>query len=437
MHVSPRAAFHFFSRTAVWMLASILAACGQSQLPPAPSAAAAVNAHNALRNLSSEYQMLYSFPPRGGWVPESNLTYVKGRFYGTTYRGGTYNSGILFSLDSHGKLRTLHEFESQTGYYPTTGLTQYGGALYGTTLYGGPGCHSGTYCGFGTVYHVSSYGEKYQVLYSFTGGTEGAFPGGYPNGGNLVVINGTLFGTTLSGGIGCPGSGGCGTIFSITPSGKHTTIYRFSGLDGQYPEGLVALHGMLYGTTLTGGNHTCPYSIGCGTIFSLTTSGHLRTLYDFSGNHGYWPESGMTLLNGRLYGTTSRGGVPGPCIYFASQGCGTVFELRPSGQYRVLHRFQGQNGDGATPYAALLALNGKLYGTTLQGPAANRHYAGGAGTVFSITPGGDEVVLHAFGGPPYDGEAPAAALSSVFGALYGTTQGGGPARRGTIFSLTP
>jgi hypothetical protein len=49
------------------------------------------------------------------------------------------------------------------------------------------------------------------VLYAFAGGSDGADPEGA-----LTAVNGTLYGTTLSGaGTGCDG-GGCGTVFALT-----------------------------------------------------------------------------------------------------------------------------------------------------------------------------------------------------------------------------
>jgi uncharacterized repeat protein (TIGR03803 family) len=413
----------------------MLSACGQGQVPVGSSA----NAPQSLRGftpngITSRFQLLYSFSVNRtpfSWAPESSLTFVDGDLYGTTELGGTRQGGTMFTLGSRGRLRVLHNFKAKNGFHPTAGVTEFKGLLYGTTEFGGLGCR-GTDCGAGVLYSISPSGLHYRVVHSFTGLADG----GYPSPANLIVLNGKLYGTTLGGGTGCASSGGCGTVFAIDSSGNLTTVYAFRGAaDGQQPMGVVALNGTLYGTTTTGGAYTCSYSTGCGTIFSLTTSGAKATLFNFSGRNGYWPLAGLTALNGALYGTASRGGVEVKCIYAISKGCGTVFELSTSGRYRVLHRFEGINGDGATPQAAPVALNGTLYGTTYY--ESREPGYGGAGTVYSVTPAGNEAVLHVFQGAPYDGAHPSAPLTSHKDLLYGTTKSGGASNRGAIFALTP
>jgi uncharacterized repeat protein (TIGR03803 family) len=79
--------------------------------------------------------------------------------------------------------------------------------LYGTTEAGG---HKDN----GVVYSISTTGAK-KVLYRFRGYQNG---GGSIPAGDLIDVNGTLYGTTYGGGFksGCRGSG-CGTIFALTP----------------------------------------------------------------------------------------------------------------------------------------------------------------------------------------------------------------------------
>ena len=98
--------------------------------------------------------------------------------------------------------------------------------------------------------------------------------------------------------------------------------------------------------------------------------------------------------------------------------------------FNVVHRFGGA-GDGSNPTAGLVAIDGTLYGTT------NRGGSYGYGTVYSIDPAGNEIVLHSFGGSAGDGVQPEAGLVDVDGTLYGTTSGGGMANNGgTVFSIT-
>ena len=101
---------------------------------------------------------------------------------------------------------------------------------------------------------------KETVLYSFKGRPDGANPHGA-----LLNVNGTLYGTTLGGGAHCLKHGGCGTVFSITTSGAETVLHSFGGSGGgRNPEaGLIDVKGTLYGTTLEGG------ASDDGTVFSL------------------------------------------------------------------------------------------------------------------------------------------------------------------------
>jgi uncharacterized repeat protein (TIGR03803 family) len=312
--------------------------------------------------------------------------------------------------------------------YPLTGLTYFKGTLYGTTSEGGVyKCPGLDQVGCGTVYSITPSGTE-TVLHSFTGGKDGALPEA-----RLIVRNRTLYGTTPYRGEKCP-SQGCGTVYSITPSGHETVLYGFAGSpDGASPEArLLNVNGTLYGTTYIGGSHVgvnCPS--GCGTVFSITPGGKEKVLYSFrNGTDGVSPESGLTYFKGTLYGTTVDGGAYSRHYY--SHGCGTVFTITPSGKEKVLHSF-GSGADGIEPQSGLIEVNGTLYGTTYSGGSGHCGTYG-CGTVFSITPSGRETVLHSFSGP--DGNEPTTALLNVNGTLYGTTNSGGAHGFGTVFSMT-
>jgi uncharacterized repeat protein (TIGR03803 family) len=213
-----------------------------------------------------------------------------------------------------------------------------------------------------------------------------------------------------------------------------TILYSFaSGSDGASPySGLTALNGILYGTTKAGGGG------GAGTVFKITRRGVESIVHTFlGGSDGAAPVSSMTSLGGTLYGTTSQGGGTG-C---GGAGCGTVFTIAPDGTESVLYSFLGGT-DGAMPVAGLTNVGGTLYGTTSQGGGTGCG-GGGCGTVFSIAPSGTYGVIHAFlGGSGNDGADPVANLVSVAGVLYGTTYLGGgnycpnDTGCGTVFKLT-
>ncbi len=331
----------------------------------------------------------------------------------------------------------LHSFGgSGDGSSPEAGLVDVKGTLYGTTRVGGAK-------GGGTVFAIGLAGET--ELHSFTGGSaDGSNPTA-----SLDKIKGTLYGVTENGGgSGCMGGEGCGTFFSITPSGTETVLYSFKGGtgDGGNPAGsLIDVKGTLYGTTIYGGSGTCTSygNTGCGTVFAITPSGSENLVYSFKGGskdgewpyslHGFggagdgtYPFSGLAKVKGMLYGTTFYGGASS-CSSF---GCGTVYAISTSGTESVLHSF-GARGDGVNPQGALINVKGTLYGTTADG------YYGSApgGTIFSITPSGTETVLYSFKASA-DGEGPVAALLNVKGTLYGTTEEGGTHGEGTAFSFS-
>lgn len=260
-------------------------------------------------------------------------------------------------------------------------------------------------------------GSNYRVIYSFKGGKDGAAPVA-----SLLAVNGTLYGTTAEGGNGCSARG-CGTVFSITPSGAETVLHQFGirKSDGQYPHGsLTYFHGKLYGTTWFQGAN------GGGTIFAITTSGTETIVHNFGGEgDGSGPQANLVDVDNILYGTTEYGGSFSGC----HEGCGTVFTLTRYGNESVLYTFKSRP-DAEQPSAGLLNVKGTLYSTTEIG-GTPKH-----GTVFTITPSGSETVLYTFRGDP-DGAYPAEPVINLnHGMLYGVTQSGGSAKKGTVFALS-
>jgi uncharacterized repeat protein (TIGR03803 family) len=216
-------------------------------------------------------------------------------------------------------------------------------------------------------------GGKLTLLHSFDG-TDGEAPVA-----ELVqATNGYLYGTTRDG-----GANGIGTIFSISLNGVLTTLYSFVGASGVGALGLIqGTDGNLYGTTAGGGTGSCGNNFGCGTVFKITPTGDLTTLYSFcaAGNpcpDGAGPAGGLIQgTDGNFYGTTFNGGT-------TYNNGGTVFSITPTGTLRTLHSFCSQNGcpDGDMPYGGVIQdTDGKFYGTTSNGGL-------GAGTAFSLSVG--------------------------------------------------
>src|ERR1700731_5083214 len=216
-------------------------------------------------------------------------------------------------------------------------------------------------------------------------------------------------------------------------------VYSFQGgSDGAQPG--VSLRdstGTLYGVTGDGGGSGCG-GTGCGTVFTLTDDGTETVLYRFTGGkNGYFPDGDVIAdKHGNLYGTTYYGGTNG-CN---GNGCGTVYRLTPGGTETVLHAFAGGR-DGALPLASLVMIGGDFYGTTTQGGTKNCGPYN-CGTAFKIGANGRESVLHRFAGGA-DGRYPGPSLTAdSAGNLYGTTELGGAkgcngSGCGTVFKLAP
>jgi uncharacterized repeat protein (TIGR03803 family) len=380
------------------------------------------------------FSVLYMFHGGDGLEPYSNLLDVGGTFFGTTFEGGTYSVGTIFKLDGKGKETVIYSFTGLTdGGYPNSALvSDKMGNLYGTTRAGGDYQNCQIYInGCGVVYELSAAGTL-SVLYTFTGGADGAAPQG-------VILDPAenLVGTTFWGGLSLTC---CGVVFRLDRSGHETPLYTFSGgTDGGIPNGpLIAdSSGNLYGTTSNGGNLSCLYFnySGCGVVFKLNVSGNESVLYAFTGGADGAGANGGLLLDsaGNLFGTAFYGGDPN-CRGRLFYGCGVIFEVTQSGIERVLHTFTGP--DGSNPSSGLVRdVADNLFGTTANGGTFD------FGTVFELNSRTGEIVLHDFSRT--DGSSPLAGLTwDRHGNLYGTTSMGGlslpscpPLGCGTVFRV--
>jgi uncharacterized repeat protein (TIGR03803 family) len=313
-----------------------------------------------LHSFCSQQGCADGYEPYAGLIQATN-----GNFYGVTTVGGAVGQagGTVFKITSSGTFTSLHSFAG----YPADGANPWpplvqasDGNFYGTTYAGGAS-------NVGIVFKITATGSL-TILHNFCSQSNCA-DGGNPLGGLVQGSDGDLYGTASG-----SGAHSAGTAFKITTSGTFTTLHSFDDYtDGASPSGTLvqASDGNFYGTTSEGG------ASNAGTVFKMTPSGTLTALYTFcpQGNctDGSEPYAGLVQgRDGNFYGTTYAGGT-------GNQG--TVFAITPSGSLSTLYRFCSQTNctDGANPYAGLIqASNGKLYGTTKQGGTNN------GGTVFSL-----------------------------------------------------
>lgn len=326
-------------------------------------------------------KILYSFTAQDGeGGPESRLIDLRGTLYGTTV-GEEDGQGDVFALNlSSDTERMIHLFCSELdcadGENPN-GVIEAGGKLYGTAFRGGTS-------GVGTLFAMNRKFGYEKVLHTFcseTNCTDGANPEAAP-----IYVNGMLYGTASEGGYAnCIGGVGCGTVYSFDLSTSvFTVLYTFCALkncaDGATPSaGLIEVNGTLYGTTSTGG------TFRGGTIFAVNpTTGEETVAYSFCNQRGCpdgsTPMADLIDVNGVVYGTTSRGG--------SGEG-GTVFSFDPAtGVETVLYAFCSQTNcvDGYFPVANVTEKNGKLYGTTIWGGSGTSCGDTGCGVVFELKP---------------------------------------------------
>ncbi len=351
---------------------------------------------------------------------------------------------VLLANDAQAKETMLYSFQgAPDGSQPWSALiADQHGNLFGTTNLGGTGSCNG---GCGTQVELSPQGKSWSesVLYSFRGGTDGA----YPNAAVVMDARGNLYGVTEQGGTGdCSDQNftGCGTVFELTPQKNgdwsESVLHSFQGVpngrqksDASWPNALIlAPQGQLIGSAYNGGSCPPPYDSCAGAVFELTK------------HHGTWQEkiiynsdeatngpSGVLLDDkGNLYSVASFGG---------PENLGEIFMLTPpsgKGEWAAtdLYDFQNQN-DGALPVAGLaLDAAGDLFGASSGTDSV-------AGNVFELTPAGNgswtESVVISFasvGNGYYPSQGP---IPDSKGNLFGETEIGGKTDNGIVYEASP
>ena len=303
-----------------------------------------------------------------------------GNFYGTTAEGGLYGSGTVFQITPAGALTTIYNFsavdnttgDNSDGANPVSALVLGSdGNFYGTTGFGGTN-------DAGTIFKVSSSGA-FSTLYSFSASNLNDYNYFGLNSPLIFDHQGNLYGTTYDG-----GANDNGIVYELSALGTFTTLHTFSTEDSSYantdganPIAALVLgsDGNLYGTAQDGGTN------GNGTVFEVSTSGSFNTLYSFSADNdgntdGAGPEAALVQgSDGNFYSTTFAGG---------ANDSGTVFSITPTGTLTSLYSFSSDssdtgNTDGDEIESPLLISNGEVYGTASAGGTDE------GGTVYQLT----------------------------------------------------
>jgi len=357
------------------------------------------------------YSVLYNFGRKGGDATQSQNALVQGAdgaLYGASTYGGAYAYGSVFRLTPAGKVTVLYSFcrefylSCPDGDMPNA-LTplpdeSFLGTTEGSTGLGGPS--------LGTIFRITQ-GGALTNLYTFTGGTDGAIPLLPP----IQGADGNFYGVSTEAG-NEPAQYGCGTAYrlSTAASVKFTLLHQFhSAKEGCHPTSLVlGKDGNFYGTAQAGG------TFNNGTVFRMTPSGHVTLLHSLEeAIDGFAPYSLILGSDGNFYGTA-------PGVHGIG---GTVFKITPGGTETV---YSMSLTYGTYPLGLAQATDGNFYGNAGEGGTSHDNFcasSGGCGTLFEVTPTGDFTELYDFDFTT--GFAPRTPIQHTNGVLYGVTYGGG------------
>jgi uncharacterized repeat protein (TIGR03803 family) len=344
-----------------------------------------------------------------GATPHSAVLVSGKSIFGTTYAGGAAGLGAIYERNATtGKVTILYSFSGgANGANPAAGLVQIGKMLYGTTSTGGSTeFPRGTLFGFDLTTHA---------LTTINSGCSSI--------GDLIVGSGKIYGAAA-----CLGNITGEILFSIDPATNgYSVLYTFATdpFFGPTPQGgPTEAGGKLYGTLLdtsTNQGSIYTFDIKTGTESGLYTFGAGSTQ-----NDGLSPAGTLAVVGSMLYGATEAGG---------ANGDGTIFGINlATGAESIVYSFTGGT-DGVSPAYGVAAANGLLYGVTggyaFGGPQAGETL--GFGTLFSVDPAnGTETTLHSFSGR-LDGGTPSAGVTVTDGVVYGTAPTGGEFGAGTVF----
>jgi uncharacterized repeat protein (TIGR03803 family) len=289
-----------------------------------------------------------------------------GYLYGVTRTGGPNGTGVVFKLSKDGTgFSVLHAFGPVTSEATATpirnadGLSPVGALLAGADNYFYGTASAGGANGNGTLFRVRFDGTGFETLYVFSAlvanpnGLSTNGDGATPIAGLTDGKDGRFYGVTNLG-----GPQGNGTVFSYDPvANLLTTMHAFDGTKGARPTGelLLMQNGGLFGTTVTGGTNASGATTTAGTIFTIARDGTgFTSLKSFQGADGSSPTGRPLQLDASTFVGLAAGG--GKC----GQGLLYYFSLTGSEIKGVTNCGQRRNNGGGSVGPALFLLLGSL-----------------------------------------------------------------------------
>ncbi len=218
------------------------------------------------------------FPVVDFKAPDGGVPYCKlvlapnNKMYGTTWRGGKNDLGVLFEFDPVSKkIKNKYDFNPTDGYRPIGSMALgEDGWLYGLAQKGGKFRK-------GSIYKFNYMTGDFLVVAPFGGRIDGRNAQS-----PLLYIDGVLYGLSYEG-----GQKRLGSIFSYDlAQDKFTRIASMDGMNGQYPYGGMSMgpDGKLYCFSSYGGTYNS------GTALRIDPkTGEVEKLFDFNRDLGAVP----------------------------------------------------------------------------------------------------------------------------------------------------
>ena len=349
-----------------------------------------------------------------GVAPTGSLVEANGKMYGMTSAGGSNNRGVIFEYDFMNNIYTKKIDLNTNG-----GCNPYGSLFYASNgkMYGMT--DSGGVNNKGVIFEYDYINNLYTKKIDLD-----AANGSNPVSTLMQAANGKLYGMTTKG-----GANGAGVIFEYDfVNNSYLKKYDLTSANGITPTGrlIEVTNGLLYGQTESGGE------LNSGALFKYNYLNNVYTLLkSFSNALGAGCNTDGFLAsapNGKLYGLNEKGGIPRDF----NDGLGSMFEFDYTNNvYRKVANF-GASKDGETPQGSLmLAPNGKTYGVTYRGGTYSTgviyEYDYQNNTYTKKIDFNDDAL-------DYNGQYPFSSLTAASnGKAYGTTRYGGTFGWGLIY----